>query len=95
MSTFGKLDEYNETEDWCHYIERVNHFFEAIACIARVSVRFRSKERGTRVEDRAENGTSKRARGSWEERKETLADKTRDFENRPLSLSCLSARNDI
>ena len=65
MSTFGKLDEFNETEDWCHYIERVNHFFEAIACIARVSVRFRSKERGTRVEDRAENGTSKRAEREW------------------------------
>ena len=26
---FGKLDEYNETEDWRHYIEGVNHFFEA------------------------------------------------------------------
>ena len=29
MPAFGKLDEYNETEDWRHYIERVNHFFEA------------------------------------------------------------------
>ena len=29
MPTFGKLDEYNETEDWRHYIEGVNHFFEA------------------------------------------------------------------
>ena len=29
MPTFGKLDEYNETEDWRHYIERVNHFFGA------------------------------------------------------------------
>ena len=30
MPTFGKLVEYNETEDWRgHYIERVNHFFEA------------------------------------------------------------------
>ena len=29
MSTFGKWDEYNETEDWRHYIKRVNHFFEA------------------------------------------------------------------
>ena len=28
MPTFGKLDEYNETEDWRHYIERVNHFSE-------------------------------------------------------------------
>ena len=29
------------------------------ACIASVSVRFRSKERGTRVKDRAKNGASK------------------------------------
>ena len=29
MPTFGKFDEFNETEDWRHYIERVNHFFEA------------------------------------------------------------------
>ena len=28
MPTFGKLDECNETEDWRHYIERVNHFIE-------------------------------------------------------------------
>ena len=39
-----------------------------IACVASVSVRFRSKERGTRVKDRAKNGSSKRAgrgRGSF------------------------------
>lgn len=29
MPTFGKLDKYNKTEDWPHYIERVNHSFEA------------------------------------------------------------------
>ena len=29
MPTFGKLDEHNKTENWRHYIERVNHFFEA------------------------------------------------------------------
>ena len=33
--------------------------------------------------------------GGGEERKETLADKLRDFENRPLGLSCLSAHIDI
>ena len=32
-----------------------------IACVASVSLRFRSKERGTRVKDRAKNGVSKRA----------------------------------
>ena len=30
-----------------------------VACVASVSVRFRSKERGTRVKDRAKNGASK------------------------------------
>ena len=33
--------------------------------------------------------------GGGEERKETLADKPLDFENRPLGLSCLSSRTDI
>ena len=32
-----------------------------LACVASVSERFRSKERGTRVKDRAKNGASKRA----------------------------------
>ena len=35
-----------------------------------------------------------RGRGG-EERKETLADKPLDFENRPLGLTCLSSRTDI
>ena len=58
-----------------------------VACVASVSVLFPSK-------DRAKNGASKRG-GGKEERKETLADKPRDFENRPHRLSCLSARTDI
>ena len=32
-----------------------------VACVANVSVRFRSKERRTRLKDRAKNGASKRA----------------------------------
>ena len=32
-----------------------------LACVVSVSVRFRSKEQGTRVKDRAKNGASKRA----------------------------------
>ena len=32
-----------------------------VACVASVSVRFRSKERGKRVKDRAKNDASKRA----------------------------------
>ena len=34
---------------------------DGIACVASVSVRFRSKERGTRIKDCAKNGVSKRA----------------------------------
>ena len=36
-----------------------------VAFVASVSVRFRSKERGTRVKDRAKNGASKRAGRGW------------------------------
>ena len=36
-----------------------------LACVASVSVRFRSKERGTRVKDRAKNSASKRAGRGW------------------------------
>ena len=39
----------------------VSHARSRLACVASVSVRFRSKERGTRVKDRAENGVSERA----------------------------------
>ena len=28
MPTFGKVDEYQD-EDWRHYVEPLNHFFEA------------------------------------------------------------------
>ena len=63
-----------------------------IACVAGISVRFRSKKRGTRVKDRAKMAQVKERGGGGEERKETLADKPLDFENRPLGLSCLSLR---
>ena len=46
-----------------------------IACVASVSVQFRSKERTTKVKDRAKHGASKELGGGGEERKETLADK--------------------
>ena len=36
-----------------------------LACVASVSVRFRSKEQGTRVKDCAKNGVSKRAGEGW------------------------------
>ena len=36
-----------------------------LACVASVSVRSMSKERGTRVKDRAKNGGSKRAGRGW------------------------------
>ena len=38
---------------------------QRLACVASVSVRFRSKERGTGVKDRAKNGVSKRAGRGW------------------------------
>ena len=38
---------------------------ESLACVASVSVRFRSKERGTRVKDRAKNGVIKRTGRGW------------------------------
>ena len=38
----------------------------AIACVASVSVQFRSKQWGTWVKDRAKNGASKRAGTGWE-----------------------------
>ena len=37
-----------------------DHCWGVVACVASVSVRFRSKERGTRVKDPVKNGTSKR-----------------------------------
>ena len=47
------------TELWSHWRwEQVSLRF---ACVASVSVRFRSKEQVTRVKDRAKNGASKRA----------------------------------
>ena len=36
-----------------------------VACVASVSVRFRRKERGTRVKDREKSGASKRAGRGW------------------------------
>ena len=40
---------------------RVRHEVIELACVASVSVRFRNKERRTRVKDVAKNGASKRA----------------------------------
>ena len=44
-------------------VNSVKSLSEGIACVASVSARFRSKERETRVKDRAKNGASKRAGG--------------------------------
>ena len=41
------------------------HFVVFLACVASVSVRFRRKERGTRVKDREKSGASKRAGRGW------------------------------
>ena len=63
---------------------------QRLACVASVSVRFSSKERGRRVKDRGKKAQVKQRGGGGEERKETLADKPLDFENRPLGFSCLN-----
>ena len=46
---------------YCLQVNSVNIKTITVACVASVSVRFRSKERGKRVKDRAKNGLSKRA----------------------------------
>jgi len=49
-----------------HLLISKNLMFPAkIACVASVSVRFRRKERGTRVKDREKSGASKRAGRGW------------------------------
>ena len=62
-----------------------------LACVASVSVWFRTKNK----ERESKMAPIKELGGGGEERKETLADKPWDFENRPLGLSCLSSRTDI
>ena len=46
-------------------LSRKGHNQVRVACVASVSVRFRSKERGTRVKDREKRGESKRAGRGW------------------------------
>ena len=29
MATYGRIDEYDETEEWTQYVERMSHFFKA------------------------------------------------------------------
>ena len=45
--------------------EQAINFHLFLARVESVSVRFRSKEQGTRVKDRAKNGASKRAGQGW------------------------------
>ena len=53
-----------------------------VACVASVSLLFRSKERGTGVKDRAANGASKRTGRGWE-RKEGNACRQTAFPSFP------------
>ena len=57
------LAENIDLSDWCSHYTRIRKAISGtmLACVASVSVRFRSKERGARVKDRARNGVSKRA----------------------------------
>ena len=64
--------------------------------VVSVSVRFRNKERETRLKDREKwRDKKKEGEGVGKKGEETFAGKPRDFENRPLCLSCLSARTYI
>ena len=29
MATYGRIDEYDESEEWTQYVERMDHYFEA------------------------------------------------------------------
>ena len=66
-----------------------------LACVANGSVRFRRKERGTRVKDREKSGVSKRAWRGWGRKEGNACRQTPGFENHPLGLSRLSSRTDI
>ena len=68
-----KISKYGQNE----YSRALNSSY-TLSCVASVSVRFRNKERGTKVKDRAKNGASKRARRGGEERKETSQSKCSD-----------------
>ena len=52
-----------------------HNFTHSIACVASVSVRFRSKERGTRVKDRGKNGASVSVRFKSKERGARVKDR--------------------
>ena len=56
---------WNDTPDVIRIQKQVCNFTLYIACVASVSVRFRRKERGTRVKDREKSGASKRAGREW------------------------------
>ena len=73
------LDFFGIFTDYSDYV--ILQLIEStIACVACISVEFRSKELLHEKEGRG--------RGRWS--KETLAVKPLDFENPPLGLSCLS-----
>ena len=71
------LRDYNVT----HVLWRKFRTCSFIACVASVSVLFRSKERGTRVKDRAKNGTSKRAERGWGRKEGNACRQTPGFWN--------------
>ena len=68
-----------------------------LPCVASVSVQFRSKERGTRVKDRAKNGASKRAGRGWERKQgfNACRQTTWFWKLSTWPVSCMSSRTDI
>ena len=57
----GRIDHVSTLLSFLFLYLCSNKEGKQLACVASVSVRFRSKELGTRVKDRAKNGTNKRA----------------------------------
>ena len=76
------LDRYQEAT--CRERVVVNKLISALACVC--SKRFQ-REKG--------RAKKREVGGRGEERKETLADRPRDFENRPLRNSCMISLDHI
>ena len=55
---------FHKISSWWHHTMPLRGK-EKLACVASVSVWFQSKQRGTRVKDRAKNGASERAGRGW------------------------------
>ena len=65
LSGYARRPEVELLLPWAVVLPKFSGKWSPLTCVASVSVRFRSKERGTRVKDRAKNGVSERAGRGW------------------------------